>query len=63
MLAALILSGARARSGQLVAIEACFGAAQAFFQPAYSGLVPQTVPEPLIQDARALTESMANLAF
>ena len=44
-------------------IEALFGAAQAFFQPAYSGLLPQTVPEELIQDARALTESMANLAF
>ena len=48
---------------QLVVIEALFGAAQAFFQPAYSGLLPQTVPESLIQDARALTESMANLAF
>jgi MFS family permease len=62
LLAALILSGA-VPIWALVAIEACFGAAQAFFQPAYSGLVPQTVPEPLIQEARALTESMANLAF
>ena len=44
-------------------IEALFGAAQAFFQPAYTGLIPQTVPEPLIQDAKALTETMANLAF
>jgi MFS family permease len=51
------------RIWQLVVIEALFGAAQAFFQPAYSGLLPQTVPEELIQDARALTESMANLAF
>jgi hypothetical protein len=50
------------RIWQVVAIEACFGAAQAFFQPAYTGLVPQTVPEPLIQEARALTESMGNLA-
>jgi len=62
LLAVLILSGA-VQIWQLVAIEACFGAAQAFFQPAYSGLIPQTVPEPLIQEARALTESMANLAF
>jgi MFS family permease len=62
LLAALILGGA-VPIWALVAIEACFGAAQAFFQPAYSGLVPQTVPEPLIQEARALTESMANLAF
>jgi MFS family permease len=48
---------------QLIVIEALFGAAQAFFQPAYSGLLPQTVPEELIQDARALTESTSNLAF
>ena len=51
-----------ARVWQMVVIEALFGAARAFFQPAYSGLLPQTVPEELIQDARALTESMANLA-
>jgi MFS family permease len=48
---------------QIAVIEALFGAAQAFFQPAYSGLVPQTVPEARIQDARAITESMSNLAF
>jgi MFS family permease len=60
--AILIFTGA-IRIWQLVVIEALFGAAQAFFQPAYSGLLPQTVPEELIQDARALTESMANLAF
>jgi MFS family permease len=51
------------RVWQIIVIEALFGAAQAFFQPAYTGLVPQTVPEPEIQDARALTESMANVAF
>ena len=61
-LAALILIG-EVRIWQVVAIEACFGAAQAFFQPAYTGLVPQTVPESLIQEARAVTESMANLAI
>jgi MFS family permease len=61
-LAVLIFTGAAA-VWQLVVIEALFGAAQAFFQPAYSGLLPQTVPEPLIQDARALTESVANVAF
>jgi MFS family permease len=61
-LAILIFTGA-VRIWQLVAIEACFGAAQAFFEPAHTGLVPQTVPEPLIQDARALTQSTANLAF
>ena len=29
----------------MVVIEALFGAAQAFFQPAYTGLIPQTVPD------------------
>jgi MFS family permease len=62
VVAILIFSGA-IRIWQLVVIEALFGAAQAFFQPAYDGLLPQTVPEELIQDARALTESVANLAF
>ena len=62
LLAALIFSGA-VEIWQLVVIEAAFGAAQAFFQPAYTGLLPQTVPESMIQDARALTETTANLAF
>ncbi|HTY97903.1 MAG TPA: MFS transporter [Solirubrobacteraceae bacterium] len=61
LLAVLILTGG-ATVWQLVAIEACYGAAQAFFQPAYTGLVPQTVPEELNLDARALTEWVANLA-
>ncbi len=62
LVAALIFAGT-IQIWQLIVIEALFGAAQAFFQPAYSGLLPQTVPEELIQDARALTESMSNLAF
>ncbi len=61
-LAVLIVTDA-VRIWQIIVIEAIFGAAQAFFQPAYTGLVPQTVPEPEIQDARALTESMSNVAF
>jgi MFS family permease len=61
-LALLIFTG-EVQIWELVVIEAMFGAAQAFFQPAYTGLVPQTVPEPLVQDARALTESTANVAF
>ncbi len=61
-LTVLIFTGA-VRVWQIVVIEALFGAAQAFFQPAYSGLLPQTVPETLIQDARALSESVANVAF
>ena len=47
---------------ELVLIEAAFGACRAFFQPAYTGLVPQTVPESLILDATALTQSTYNLA-
>lgn len=60
--AVLIFTGA-IRVWQLVAIEALFGAAQAFFLPAYTGLLPQTVPEELIQGARALTESTSNIGF
>jgi MFS family permease len=62
LLAGLIVAGAVAL-WEIVAIEALFGAAQAFFQPAYSGLIPETVSADLVQDARALTEMMANLAF
>jgi MFS family permease len=61
-LAVLIFTGA-VRVWQIAVIEAAFGAAQAFFQPAYTGLIPQTVPEELIQEASALTQSMENLAF
>lgn len=49
----------------LVVIEVLFGAAEAFFRPAYSGLVPQTVPEELIQEANALngfTQTIAEFA-
>jgi MFS family permease len=61
-LAALIFTGT-VRIWHIVLIEAAFGAAQAFFQPAYTGLIPQTVPESQIQDAKALSETTANLAF
>jgi MFS family permease len=62
VLAILIFTGL-VRIWQLIAIEALFGSAQAFFQPAYTGLIPQTVPEALIQDARAMTEAIEDLAF
>ena len=62
LLAALIFAGALS-IWELVVIEVLFGAAQAFFQPAYTGLIPQTVPASLLQDAKATTETMANLAF
>jgi MFS family permease len=46
----------------LATLAACFGAAEAFFQPAYTGLIPQTVPEDLIQQAQALTHASQNIA-
>jgi len=61
-LAALILTG-EVRLWELIAIEALFGAAEAFFQPAYTGLLPQTVPVEHVQDARALTGATSNVAF
>jgi MFS family permease len=64
VLAALIFSG-DVDIWQLVVIEALFGAAEAFFRPAYSGLVPQTVAEELIQQANAangLTQTLAEFA-
>ena len=62
VLAALILTGA-ARIWQLIVIEAFYGAGLALFQPAYVGLVPQTVPEDEIQAAKALAESVQNFAM
>ena len=46
----------------LVVIEALFGTAEAFFRPAYTGLLPRTVPETEIQEAQALTNMTNNLA-
>src|ERR1700685_2684571 len=48
---------------ELVLIEAAFGACRAFFQPAFTGLVPQTVPESMIHDATALSQSTQTLAI
>ena len=43
-------------------IEALFGCAEAFFRPAQTGLLPQTVPEAEIQDARAASGTMETIA-
>ena len=43
----------------MIAIEIAFGTAEAFFRPAATALVPQTVPEEEIQEATALI-GMAN---
>src|SRR6478609_272808 len=61
VLAGLILAGT-AEIWQIVVIEALYGAAHAFFRPAYTGLVPQTVPEDLLQEANAVNQLSNNLA-
>jgi predicted MFS family arabinose efflux permease len=62
VLAASILLGG-ASVPEMIVIEALFGAARAFFQPAYSGLLPQTIPDAEAQDARALSSTTENLAI
>jgi MFS family permease len=52
-LAVLMATGV-VRVWHMVVIGLLFGTAQAFFQPAYTGLVPQTVDEHAIQSAQAL---------
>ena len=61
VLAALIFTDA-VEIWHIVVIEALFGTAEAFFRPAYTGLVPQTVPEELIQDARAAAGTVETVA-
>jgi MFS family permease len=61
LLAALIFSG-RARIWEVVVIEMFFGSAEAFFRPAASGLLPQTVPEAEIQQANAMSMMSNNVA-
>ncbi|MEP6696118.1 MAG: MFS transporter [Pseudonocardiales bacterium] len=52
-LAVLIATGT-VRIWHMVVIGLLFGTAESFFRPAYTGLVPQTVPEDDIQGAQAL---------
>jgi MFS family permease len=61
LLAALIFSGT-VEVWHIVAIEALYGCAEAFFNPALTGLVPQTVPEDEIQSAKAATGTMETIA-
>jgi MFS family permease len=46
----------------IVVIEALFGTAEAFFNPAFTGLVPQTVPEDEFQQANAANTIVWNAA-
>jgi MFS family permease len=61
VLAVLIFAGT-VRIWELVVLEALFGSAEAFFRPAASGLMPQTVPEDEIQQAKAATSMFDNIA-
>jgi MFS family permease len=61
LLAVLIFTDA-VEIWHMVVIEACFGTAQAFSVPAYTGLVPRTVPADELQEAQALSGFTFNLA-
>jgi MFS family permease len=61
VLAILILTDA-VRIWHLVVIGVLFGTAEAFFRPAATGLLPQTVPEEQIQEANAVMAATNNVA-
>jgi MFS family permease len=58
-LAVLIISG-RAEIWQMAALSAVGGAADAFHTPAWVGLLPQTVPPAMLQQANALRQLESN---
>ena len=61
LLAALIISG-RAEIWQMAVLSAVGGAADAFHTPAWAGLLPQTVPGAMLQQANALRHLESNAA-
>jgi len=61
LLAVLILTG-NVEIWHIVVIEALYGSAEAFFKPAQTGLLPQTVPEDEIQQAKAASGTMETIA-
>jgi MFS family permease len=61
LLALLIVIG-EVRIWHLVVIGVLFGSAEAFYRPAATGLLPQTVPEHEIQEANAVTTMFGNIA-
>ena len=60
--AALLITG-NAEVWQLAALAAVNGTASAFFFPASSGIIPQTVPASLLQQANALLHLAMNTAM
>ncbi|MEA2156580.1 MAG: hypothetical protein QOE11_2720 [Solirubrobacteraceae bacterium] len=61
LLALLIVSG-EVRIWHIAVIGMLFGTAEAFFRPAATGLIPQTVPEDEIQEASAVMATTNNVA-
>jgi MFS family permease len=61
LLAALIFTG-NVEIWAIALIEAAFGTAEAFFRPAYTGLIPQTVPERDIQQAKATFSTIETIS-
>ena len=61
LLAVLIFTGT-VEIWMIALIEAGFGTAEAFFRPAYTGLIPQTVPEEEIQPAKAAFGTVETVA-
>jgi uncharacterized membrane protein (DUF485 family) len=59
----LLLVSGHARVWELFVLQAVGGAATAFYSPASTGLVPETVPAPLLQQANALMSIARYLAF
>jgi MFS family permease len=59
LLAALIFMG-DVPIWAIVVIEAAFGTAEAFFNPAATGLIPQTVPDDEVQPANAAISVVGN---
>jgi MFS family permease len=59
---ALLVTG-HARVWELIALQAVGGAAVAFHSPATTGLVPETVPQPLLQQANGLMSIARYAAF
>jgi MFS family permease len=60
---ALLLITGNAEVWHLAALASVNGSASAFFFPASSGVVPQTVPSPMLQQANALLQLAMNTAL
>ena len=60
LLAVLLLSG-RATVAEIVVLQAARGTAEAFFRPAITGLIPQTLAPPRLQQGNALVNLSQSL--